>query len=123
MLQLRNRYNLEKRRIEQLREENPQKYINSPWPLYDSLQFLSGHIKARRRYKAMLTASGGHKEEPHSFLHDSANDYSALGTDDAALEAAKDEANRYLDHEFPNALLSVKVEENMSNYQMSEPET
>ena len=54
MLQLRNRYNLEKRRLEQLREENPEKPVESPWPLYEMLHFLSDHIRARRSYKRMF---------------------------------------------------------------------
>lgn len=50
MCQLRNRYNLEKRKLQALREEgitNPK----SMWPLYHNLNFLSGHIKQRKSYK------------------------------------------------------------------------
>ncbi|XP_012157970.1 G-box-binding factor isoform X2 [Ceratitis capitata] len=53
MLQLRNRYNLEKRRLEQLRDENPGQHIDSPWPLFKHLHFLSEHIRPRRSYKSM----------------------------------------------------------------------
>uniref|UniRef100_A0A0A1WZT6 Transcription factor Adf-1 n=1 Tax=Zeugodacus cucurbitae TaxID=28588 RepID=A0A0A1WZT6_ZEUCU len=53
MLQLRNRYNLEKRRLEQLRDENPGQNIESPWPLFQHLHFLSEHIRPRRSYKSM----------------------------------------------------------------------
>jgi hypothetical protein len=52
MLQLRNRYNLEKRKIEGLRSEtspNPK----SSWPLYKYLLFFDGHIKQRRSYKML----------------------------------------------------------------------
>ncbi|KAL5274053.1 hypothetical protein ACFFRR_000670 [Megaselia abdita] len=57
MLQLRNRYNLEKRRLEQLSLENPHKQMTSPWPLYNHLSFLSNHIRSRRSYKSMMTRS------------------------------------------------------------------
>lgn len=57
MLQLRNRYNLEKRRLEQMCLENPDKHITSPWPLYGHLSFLSNHIRSRRSYKSMMTRS------------------------------------------------------------------
>lgn len=52
MLQLRNRYNLEKRKLESQRSEacpNPK----SPWPLYKYLLFFDGHIKQRRSYKML----------------------------------------------------------------------
>lgn len=57
MLQLRNRYNLEKRRLEQLCLENPGKQMFSPWPLFNYLSFLSNHIRSRRSYKSMMTKS------------------------------------------------------------------
>uniref|UniRef100_A0A1A9V675 MADF domain-containing protein n=1 Tax=Glossina austeni TaxID=7395 RepID=A0A1A9V675_GLOAU len=47
-LQLRNRFIWEKRRLEHLRsEENPNTPIDSQWPLYKSLHFLSDHIRER----------------------------------------------------------------------------
>lgn len=52
MLQLRNRYNLEKRKIEMQRSEalpNPK----STWALYKYLLFFDGHIKQRRSYKML----------------------------------------------------------------------
>lgn len=52
MLQLRNRYNLEKRKIESMRSEtcpNPK----SSWALYKYLLFFDGHIKQRRSYKML----------------------------------------------------------------------
>jgi hypothetical protein len=52
MLQLRNRYNLEKRKMEGMRSEacpNPK----SSWPLYKYLLFFDGHIKQRRSYKML----------------------------------------------------------------------
>lgn len=52
MLQLRNRYNLEKRKIEGMRTQtspNPK----SSWPLYKYLLFFDGHIKQRRSYKML----------------------------------------------------------------------
>ncbi|XP_054744669.1 uncharacterized protein LOC129249068 isoform X1 [Anastrepha obliqua] len=70
MLQLRNRYNLEKRRLEQLRDENPGQQIESPWPLFEHLHFLSEHIRPRRSYKSMQPrtslAETGDDEDEHS---------------------------------------------------------
>lgn len=53
MYQLRNRYNLEKRKVESLRNEG----IRSPkssWPLFAHLTFLDGHIRPRKSYKSMM---------------------------------------------------------------------
>lgn len=58
MYQLRNRYNLEKRKIRSLQDEG----VASPkasWPLYNSLDFLNGHIKQRKSYKMVRSVSGG----------------------------------------------------------------
>lgn len=58
MYQLRNRYNLEKRKLQSLRDEG----ITNPkplWPLFHNLNFLSGHIKQRKSYKTMRSVSGG----------------------------------------------------------------
>ncbi|KAG4078039.1 hypothetical protein HA402_002090 [Bradysia odoriphaga] len=58
MYQLRNRYNLEKRKMKSLQDEG----IASPravWPLYNSLDFLNGHIKQRKSYKMVRSISGG----------------------------------------------------------------
>lgn len=71
MLQLRNRYNLEKRRLEQLRDENPGQNIESPWPLFQHLHFLSEHIRPRRSYKSMqprtsLAETGDDDDEQQS---------------------------------------------------------
>lgn len=52
MYQLRNRYNLEKRKLQSMRDEG----ITNPkpmWPLYHNLNFLSGHIRQRKSYKMM----------------------------------------------------------------------
>lgn len=131
MLQLRNRYNLEKRRMEQLRDEVPGKYHESPWPLYESLQFLSDHIKSRRRYKSMLPVVN-FKEDAE--INESGNDYSAMGADDSAMVGdGKDDDSQMGGggggddgdvsvHPFANGLLTVKVEDN-SEDQESEVET
>lgn len=58
MYQLRNRYNLEKRKLQLLLDEG----VSTPkamWPLYHNLNFLSGHIKQRKSYKMMRSVSGG----------------------------------------------------------------
>jgi hypothetical protein len=52
MLQLRNRYNLEKRKIETMKNDtspNPK----SSWVLFRYLSFFDGHIKQRRSYKML----------------------------------------------------------------------
>lgn len=48
--QLRNRYNLEKRKVDIQKTEG---YSNakSSWPLFDNLRFLDGHIRPRKSYK------------------------------------------------------------------------
>ncbi|XP_055850533.1 uncharacterized protein LOC129915097, partial [Episyrphus balteatus] len=74
MLQLRNRYNLEKRRLENLAEEYPDKIIQSQWPLYEHLHFLSDHIRPRRSYKRMLTRPSG------EFHNSISNQSSSSGT-------------------------------------------
>lgn len=58
MYQLRNRYNLEKRKMQSLRDEG----LTNPkpmWPLYHNLNFLSGHIKQRKSYKMIRSVSSG----------------------------------------------------------------
>ncbi|XP_067635589.1 uncharacterized protein jigr1 isoform X2 [Eurosta solidaginis] len=63
MLQLRNRYNLEKRRVEQLREENPGQHVDSPWPLFNHLHFLSEHIRPRRSYRSLIPRHSSHAND------------------------------------------------------------
>ncbi|KAH8279017.1 hypothetical protein KR018_012571, partial [Drosophila ironensis] len=48
MITLRNRYNIEKRRV-----ENGLSTQASQWPLFESLQFLGDHIRSRRSFKHM----------------------------------------------------------------------
>lgn len=58
MYQLRNRYNLEKRKLQAMRDEG----IPNPkpmWPLYHNLNFLSGHIRQRKSYKLMRSVTNG----------------------------------------------------------------
>lgn len=87
MLQLRNRYNLEKRRLENLAEEYPTKIIQSQWPLYEHLHFLSTHIRPRRSYKRMLTRPSA---EFHSISNQSsssdAKNFNAEGMATVKLE-------------------------------------
>lgn len=52
MLQLRNRYNLEKRKLEAMKSENCPN-PKSSWVLYKYLLFFDGHIKQRRSYKML----------------------------------------------------------------------
>lgn len=55
MLQLRNRFNLEKRRVEAMREQQPDLPVTSQWSLYERLSFLSGYVKTRRPYSLPLS--------------------------------------------------------------------
>lgn len=50
MLQLRNRFNLEKRRLEAMKEQQPHSDVHSQWSLYENLSFLSDYVKTRRPY-------------------------------------------------------------------------
>ncbi|KAI8129883.1 hypothetical protein CVS40_1000 [Lucilia cuprina] len=103
ILQLRNRYNLEKRRLEQLREENPFKSYESPWPLYEHLHFLSDHIRARRSYKKMMPLNGSGQFGAGPDLSNSSNGtlHQAAGSGTAAAAGGA----------FPNGLLTVKMED------------
>ncbi|ALC46966.1 jigr1, partial [Drosophila busckii] len=64
MITLRNRYNIEKRRV-----ENSGIAI-SQWPLYDNLSFLSEHIRSRRTYKPQ-SREGDDDEEPYDVDNES----------------------------------------------------
>lgn len=50
--QLRNRYNLEKRKVD-LQKAEGFPNATSTWPLFGYLRFLDGHIRPRKSYKAM----------------------------------------------------------------------
>lgn len=50
MLQLRNRFNLEKRRVAILKEQNPHTPVASQWSLFENLLFLENYVKTRRPY-------------------------------------------------------------------------
>ena len=50
MLQLRNRFNLEKRRVALLKEQNPHTPVASQWSLFENLLFLGDYVKTRRPY-------------------------------------------------------------------------
>lgn len=57
MNQLRNRYNLEKRKIMSLKDDG----IRNPktsWPLFQHLGFLDNHIRPRKSYKGMMRKEG-----------------------------------------------------------------
>ncbi|KAH8346935.1 uncharacterized protein jigr1 isoform X2 [Drosophila kikkawai] len=58
MITLRNRYNIEKRRV-----ENGLSTQASQWPLFESLQFLGDHIRPRRSFKNMCKLEDD--EEPY----------------------------------------------------------
>lgn len=59
--QLRNRYNLEKRKVESMRLDGILE-AKSSWPLFVHLTFLDGHIRPRKSYKSMMRRSMGGAE-------------------------------------------------------------
>ncbi|EDW16116.2 uncharacterized protein LOC6574620 isoform X1 [Drosophila mojavensis] len=59
MITLRNRYNIEKRRV----ENNSLSNLASQWPLYENLSFLSDHIRTRRSYKTQSKSLDGHADD------------------------------------------------------------
>lgn len=52
MNQLRNRYNLEKRKVD-LQKADGYSNARSTWPLFEHLRFLDSHIRPRKSYKAL----------------------------------------------------------------------
>lgn len=50
--QLRNRYNLEKRKVD-LQKADGYPNARSTWPLFEHLRFLDSHIRPRKSYKAL----------------------------------------------------------------------
>uniref|UniRef100_A0A1A9WJK1 MADF domain-containing protein n=1 Tax=Glossina brevipalpis TaxID=37001 RepID=A0A1A9WJK1_9MUSC len=123
MLQLRNRYNLEKRRLEQLREENPSKPIESPWPLYEHLHFLSDHIRARRSYKKMVPLqSQSQQKQDHQQHHPQLRHLQLRQQTDASSSGCSGSFVQ-LGQTFPNTLLSVKMEEDDSEEQDTDADT
>lgn len=109
---------MEKRRIEQLREENPNKLYDSPWPLYDHLHFLSDHIRARRSYKKMMplngSMSGGGDMLGHFAtgpeLSNSCSNNSNVTLSQVTASGASMLAGGGVTA-FPNGLLAVKMED------------
>ncbi|XP_034115113.1 uncharacterized protein LOC117575123 isoform X1 [Drosophila albomicans] len=62
MITLRNRYNIEKRRLENLSSTSGTPMV-SQWPLYENLSFLSEHIRSRRSYKMMHKLENPHEDD------------------------------------------------------------
>nr|AFK29234.1 jing interacting gene regulatory 1 [Drosophila buzzatii] len=59
MITLRNRYNIEKRRV----ENNALPNCASQWPLFENLSFLSDHIRSRRSYKTQCKSLDGQPDD------------------------------------------------------------
>lgn len=57
MYQLRNRYNLEKRKIIAMKDDGIHN-SKSSWPLFVHLRFLDNHIRPRKSYKGMMRKEG-----------------------------------------------------------------
>uniref|UniRef100_A0A336LJ87 CSON007380 protein n=1 Tax=Culicoides sonorensis TaxID=179676 RepID=A0A336LJ87_CULSO len=75
MLQLRNRFNLEKRKLEAVRNETGQNSV-STWPLFETMQFLEGHIRPRKSYKMIM------KEMLYKKPNGESNDATNFDSDD-----------------------------------------
>jgi len=60
MITLRNRYNIEKRRVEN--SSLTASFVGSQWPLFENLSFLSEHIRSRRSYKTQ-SRHDGHQDD------------------------------------------------------------
>ncbi|XP_055710893.1 uncharacterized protein LOC129806360 isoform X1 [Phlebotomus papatasi] len=63
MYQLRNRYNLEKRKLETMRQEGEEPRCT--WALYNLMTFLDGHIRPRKSYKAMMRRNQQRQQGNH----------------------------------------------------------
>ncbi|KAJ6649727.1 hypothetical protein Bhyg_04966 [Pseudolycoriella hygida] len=57
MNQLRNRYNLEKRKVVAMKDDGIRNAKTS-WPLFSNLRFLDNHIRPRKSYKGMMRKEG-----------------------------------------------------------------
>lgn len=66
MFQLRNRYNLEKRKVEMMVQDG-ETDAKSTWPLFEYMTFLDGHIRPRKSYKSIMNRSVD--VNPHSSQH------------------------------------------------------
>uniref|UniRef100_A0A905AWP0 MADF domain-containing protein n=1 Tax=Glossina morsitans morsitans TaxID=37546 RepID=A0A905AWP0_GLOMM len=128
MLQLRNRYNLEKRRLEQLREDNPSKPIESLLPLYEHLRFLSDHIRARKSYKRMVPLQSQQQQQQQQQKQDLQQRHQQLRHLQLRQQADASSSGCsgsfvQLGQTYPNILLSVKMEEDDSEDQDSDADT
>ena len=64
MFQLRNRYNLEKRKVE-MQDGDPN--AKSTWPLFDRMSFLEGHIRPRKSYKSLMNRAMENNDQHPQF--------------------------------------------------------
>lgn len=85
MLQLRNRYNLEKRKIEAARSESLP-FPKSTWGLYRHLLFFDGHIKQRRSYKMLKKIQEAEESDNiHHFMANNTTNNSNSNSNDKAF--------------------------------------
>lgn len=72
MFQLRNRYNLEKRKVE-MQDGDPN--AKSTWPLFDRMSFLDGHIRPRKSYKSLRSMENNDQQLANNamFFHHRTN--------------------------------------------------
>lgn len=79
MITLRNRYNIEKRRVEN--SSLSSSIVGSQWPLFDNLSFLSEHIRSRRSYKMQSKSLDGRPEEDEDEEHFDVDDMTSVSND------------------------------------------
>lgn len=79
MITLRNRYNIEKRRVENSSVSSS--IVGSQWPLFDNLSFLSEHIRTRRSYKMQSKSLDGRPDEDEDEEHFDVDDMTNLSNE------------------------------------------
>lgn len=79
MITLRNRYNIEKRRVEN--SSLTSSIVGSQWPLFDNLSFLSEHIRSRRSYKMQSKSLDGRADEDEDEEHFDVDDMTNLSNE------------------------------------------
>lgn len=106
MNQLRNRYNLEKRKVDTQKADGITN-ARSTWPLFDYLTFLDGHIRPRKSYKRMRSNGRNHP------LLQQTDDYVMIG----------DNSRQYADPGAVQQMVQIKYEQDLSNHADSDNAT
>lgn len=100
MNQLRNRYNLEKRKVDTQKADGIMN-ARSTWPLFDYLTFLDGHIRPRKSYKRMRSNGRDHP------LLQQTDEYIMIGDNSRHAQ--------YADAAAIQQMVQIKYEQDLSN--------